>query len=424
MAPIHERVLNTDGQPAGESPLELGHVIQRIQLANWMNFREVDLPLAPRVFIVGKNAVGKSNLLQAFCFLRDIADQSGGGLQAACRARDGFRKLRSLHIHGGRSDLAIEVDVGPPGGPCSYRYRIAMNLRQVAEDRPSIQREQLTLNPDGPAPQALIDRPDAGDQQDPQRLYQTHLEQVSTNQPFRGFVEFLSSITYLHPVPRMLREGQANTRFQLGRDPLGRDLLAHVARTPERSRRARLAEISKILQRVVPNLDELSFATDEHNQPHLQVSFSHWRKRPARQQESQFSDGTIRLIAMLWAIRSGTGVLLLEEPELSLHAEIVRSLPVAMLKLHRKGRRHQVIATTHSLEMLADPGISPEEVVLITPGKAGSNVARLTDDHGLRELMENGLTAAEVLSVRKEPPRGRKSVGEEPGMQREFSFYP
>ncbi|RPI19340.1 MAG: chromosome segregation protein SMC, partial [Acidobacteria bacterium] len=49
-------------------------------IRNWRNFVKADLKLGPRLFITGPNASGKSNLLDVFRFLRDIA-KTGGGLQ-------------------------------------------------------------------------------------------------------------------------------------------------------------------------------------------------------------------------------------------------------------------------------------------------------------------------------------------------------
>jgi predicted ATPase len=68
----------------------------RLVLANWRNFRNVDLPLRQRMFLVGPNASGKTNLLDAFRFLRDIA-ASGGSLVRAVQERRGMKHLRSLH---------------------------------------------------------------------------------------------------------------------------------------------------------------------------------------------------------------------------------------------------------------------------------------------------------------------------------------
>jgi hypothetical protein len=67
----------------------------RLILKNWRNFVHVDLKMQERLFITGPNASGKSNLLDVFRFLRDIA-KDGGGLQAAVRDRGGLSKIRCL----------------------------------------------------------------------------------------------------------------------------------------------------------------------------------------------------------------------------------------------------------------------------------------------------------------------------------------
>lgn len=79
----------------------------RLKLKNWRNFRQVDLVLGERLFITGPNASGKSNLLDAFRFLRDIA-KSGGGLQEAVALRGGLTKLRCLAA---RQDPLVEIEV-------------------------------------------------------------------------------------------------------------------------------------------------------------------------------------------------------------------------------------------------------------------------------------------------------------------------
>jgi len=45
-------------------------IISRLILRNWRNFRFIDIDLTDRVFIVGPNASGKSNLLDALRFLK------------------------------------------------------------------------------------------------------------------------------------------------------------------------------------------------------------------------------------------------------------------------------------------------------------------------------------------------------------------
>ena len=66
-------------------------IISRIALKNWRNFEDVEVNLTDRVFVVGPNAAGKSNLLDVFRFLRTIAQSEGGGLQKALKDRGGLR---------------------------------------------------------------------------------------------------------------------------------------------------------------------------------------------------------------------------------------------------------------------------------------------------------------------------------------------
>ncbi|MCX7049886.1 MAG: AAA family ATPase, partial [Candidatus Sumerlaeota bacterium] len=52
-------------------------IVSHVRLKNWRNFREVDVALGNRVFLVGPNASGKSNFLEVFRFLQDIARYEG-----------------------------------------------------------------------------------------------------------------------------------------------------------------------------------------------------------------------------------------------------------------------------------------------------------------------------------------------------------
>ena len=56
--------------------------ITHVTAYNWRNFKKVDFPIENRLFVVGPNASGKSNLLDLFRFLGDIAG-AGGGLSSA-----------------------------------------------------------------------------------------------------------------------------------------------------------------------------------------------------------------------------------------------------------------------------------------------------------------------------------------------------
>src|SRR6202012_4657604 len=138
-------------------------------------------------------------------------------------------------------------------------------------------------------------------------------------------------------------------------DFYGRNLLDRMDRTNKATRNSYLKRINEVLTLAVPQLKNIEFVKDNKGIPHLEARYEHWRAKGAKQQESQFSDGTLRLIGFMWALLDGQETILLEEPELYLHSAIVRQLPEFIYKLQRrKGRIRQVIISTHSYDLLSN----------------------------------------------------------------------
>jgi predicted ATPase len=173
--------------------------------------------------------------------------------------------------------------------------------------------------------------------------------------------------------------------------------LDRIMSAPEKTRRARLRRIEQALKIAVPELENLTDMRDERGMPHLEALYKHWRPQGGRQREDQFSDGTLRLIGLLWSLLEGDDLLLLEEPELSLHAGVVSKLPALIWRLQRQKLR-QVIISSHSAEMLADRGIKPTEVALLRPhGSEGTVVELAADQEKVRQLLEGGMTMADAV---------------------------
>jgi len=186
----------------------------RIKLKNWRNFVEVDLRLGERLFITGPNASGKSNLLDAFRFLRDIA-KTGGGLQQAVRERGDLSKLRCLAARR-YPDVEIEVELTDNAAePTTWGYGIGLRQEPHGHRRVMLRYERIWKNG-----QPLLNRPEdnEGDRNDELRLTQTHLEQISSNKEFRSIADTFQKTLYLHLVPQLLKfPSLANTRERRGR---------------------------------------------------------------------------------------------------------------------------------------------------------------------------------------------------------------
>jgi len=245
-------------------------------------------------------------------------------------------------------------------------------------------------------------RPNDDDKQDPARLTQTHLEQVNVNRSFRELASFFESVRYLHIVPQLVREPDRS----VGRpnDPFGGDFLEQIAKTQERTRLARLSRIRDALRVAVPQLAEIEQYRGGRGTPHLRGKYEHWRPQGAWQTEDQFSDGTLRLMGLLWVAMEGGGPLLLEEPELSLHPEIVRYLSQMFARVQRRTGR-QIILSTHSPDLLRDEGIGLDEVLLLRPGSEGTEVTPAGAFQEIRDLLQGGLSLADAVIPKTRPAR-------------------
>lgn len=375
-------------------------LVTRLRLKNWRNFKTADVALRERVYVIGPNASGKSNLLDVFRFLRDVAKPEGGGLQKGVKDRGGIAKVRCLLA---RKDpqVEIEVDLGERvDDPATWRYTLAFKGEGKGLNRVLISKERVENLVSGTV---LFDRPDESDRNDSALLTQTRLEQISMNRDFREIADFLASTTYLHLVPQLLKHADQLGGYRLESDPFGQAFLERIAKTPERTRSARLKRIEEALKISVPNMAELRFTQDPASgAPHLEALYKHWRPEAGWQREDQFSDGTLRLLGIMWSLLEGDSLLLLEEPELSLNEEIVKRIHALVWRIQRNARyRRQVLIATHSGALLSDSGIDAREILRLEPSDEGTKVLEASPED--KALIAAGYSVADAIMPKVRP---------------------
>lgn len=376
-------------------------LITRLKLKNWRNFRNVDVSLRERVYVIGPNASGKSNFLDVLRFLRDVAKPEGGGLQKAVKDRGGLTKLRCLLARKDPEvcieiELSEKVDTDPV-----WSYTLGFKSEGQGQQRLLVSQEKVV---DLTSNTLLLDRPDSRyDETDIDLLTQTHLEQIHANKNFRDITEFLANTTYLHLVPQLLKHADQLGGYRLENDPFGQAFLERIAKTSEKYQTARLKKIEAVLKICVPNMRGLRFKRDDiTGTPHLEALYEHWRPAAGWQREDQFSDGTLRLLGIMWSLLEGDSLLLLEEPEVSLNEDIVRQIHTLIWKMQRQAKyRRQVFVTTHSEALLEDKSIDAREVIRLEPTKDGT-LARETSAEDTA-LIASGYSVAEVLLPKNAP---------------------
>lgn len=370
-------------------------IITNIKLKNWKNFRSVDVNCGKRVFIIGPNASGKSNFLDALRFLHDVAND---GFEKAIIARGGLKSIRFIDARQ-KTDIMISVIIDDV-----WKYTLTFGSKERSPIPWVVEEQVEKWSDETKTWKKILNRPDNNDKTDSIRLKQTALQQVNANKSFRDLVDFFSSIQYRHILPQLVREPKAFMPNPVDNDPFGRDLVLNIWKTPKKTRDSRLKRINNALQAAVPNFKNLSVEQDENGIPHLQINYAHWRKYGAYQRELYFSDGTLRFLALLWALIDTKGTLLLEEPELSLHEEIISNLPSLFTKVEREKKLsvRQVFITTHSTALLRDIGIGPEEVLILEPNENEVEIKTFSDEEK-QSLKDLGLTVADVILPRTRP---------------------
>lgn len=370
-------------------------LITRLALKNWRNFRALDIPLREVSFLLGPNASGKSNILDVFRFLRDVSKTQGGGLQKAVADRGGITKLRCLHA---RQDPGVQIEVHlSETADEEPVWKYILGFEGKGSQRILVSKEQVWHKGI-----KILDRPSSRDNTDQMLLTQTHLEQIQANSKFRELGEFFGNITYLHLVPQLLKFADKIGGQRLEDDPFGQGFLERLAKTPDKTRNVRLRKIETALTLAVPQFKQLDFRTDVLGHPHLHARYEHHRPNAGWQSEEHFSDGTLRLLGLLWALLDGNSLLLLEEPEISLNDAIVKQIPLILNRLNRNKKiKRQIILSTHSEALLSNQGIDGRGVILLETTSEGSTAR--TPNHEERLDINSGLSVGEVVLPKTRP---------------------
>jgi predicted ATPase len=306
--------------------------------------------------------------------------------------RGGLSKVRSLFARNNQGGRLI-LDIGLSDGDDTWRYRIAVRGESGGLNRPVVHEEIVERNG-----KIIVQRPNAADEKDKALLTQTHLEQIAANQAFRVLADYFAKVQYFHLVPQIIRDP---ARFgSLQQDPYGGDFIARMNAEQATRRNAWLRRMEIALSAAVPEFQSLKLEVDPAGRPHLIAGYKNWRENPARQSEAEFSDGTLRLIGLLWTLVSAPtngGVLLLEEPELSLNAAIVRMLPTVLATAQRDRASLQVVLSTHAPEILNDEGVRANEVLVLRVTGDGTVAALLSDIEEVSAEVDVELPISEIV---------------------------
>ena len=332
--------------------------------------------------LIGANGVGKTSLLDVFTLLCAAAS---GRLNETL---SGFGGIARVLTRGRAEDLSLLVDMEAPGHhPLEYEFHLTPRGQGYA-----ISRETLSQARDGyPGPFKHIDSTD-GDI----RYYKTE------GKPKGGLVrpdwEHNSLETSLAQVPKMFRQPEEMRRvlatatqyhvLDVGpRAPVklpqpmrpavlpgadGEDLVPYLYYLRETDK-DRFDAVVDSLHSAFPAFESLSFP------PVAAGTLSMtWKDRNFEKPlyMNELSEGTLRFLWLASLLQSPalSTVTLIDEPEVSLHPELLSLLAELM---REAGKRTQLIVATHSDRLVRF--LRPEEVVVMDVDESGRTSATWAD---------------------------------------------
>lgn len=361
---------------------------ERIKVQGFRRLYDIDLELRPFGVLIGANGSGKTSMLELFSLL---AASAAGKLKTAVSEMQGLGA--NLTVDRAR-DMAFELAMGIPGhAPLFYSLRLAPSgvAYQVAEELLTQQRNST------PPPFKHIESrhgdiryyevPNGGlvrPTWDHNPL-ETSLAQVPKmfSEP-EDFRKRLASSTHYHALdvsPRApVRQPQPLRPADLpGRD--GEDLVSCLFYLRETDR-DRFDAVQEALRAGFPGFERLDFPPVAAGT--LAMT---WKDRNFTRPMymHRLSEGTLRFLWLVTLLQSPglTAVTLLDEPEVSLHPELLSLLADLM---REASARTQLIVATHADRLVRF--LEPREVVVMDVDENGMARATWAEQLDLQQWLD------------------------------------
>ena len=388
-------------------------MLTSLTVENWKSFEKATLHIDALTVLIGMNASGKSNLLEAFAFLNRI--MNGASLTAALQGDVGFPAIRGgfewAPRRPARTFVLDAVFYHEKSVDCVYRIEcgvsaIGCELLQENLDRIDFQIDDfgnrlsgsgrrtplIATGQGGLVPSMHVAFPSEKSlgtiliSRQHSSLYQlTLFEQLGQLSPaFDTVVHYLRDVFILDPIPTHMRGYKPlSERF----DADGGNIAGIIAGLPDNRRHEVEASLTRYAKQL-PERDVIRVYTatvgkfNSDAMLYCEEQFSDTAEI-ATVDARGLSDGTLRFLAIVTALltRPAGSLLIIEEVDNGLHPS--RSgLLLDMLRDIGRDRNIDVLVTTHNPALLdaAGPSMVPFITVAHRDPKTGASCLTLLED--------------------------------------------
>lgn len=408
--------------------------IQRIKVTNFKSFKELEVVLGGFNVLIGANASGKSNFVQIFKFMKDIASH---GLDNAVSMQGGVEYLRNINV-GATENFSLKVVsdsdfrlvvrrtknddfIGIKTYETTYEFALKFKKRglgfEIAKDNLTRQcnfvrleerkkkleeKEKLgegdvTVSRANGKVKIGLHKPEEVPIKE-EDIYPPFLREeklppntllIQTPFFFISQLEGLfGNISVYDFDPKLPKKATPITgKAELEEDGSNLSIILKKI-TENKEKRRKLFNLVNDLLPFIGNLDVENFA-DKSLLFKIQEIYFENQYLPA----SSISDGTINITALIVALYFEKKQLtIIEEPERNIHPYLISKV-VDMMK--DASQKKQIIATTHNPEIVKHAGL--DNLLLVSRDEKGfSRVSRPAGTEEVKTFLENEIGIEEL----------------------------
>ncbi|WP_413175735.1 AAA family ATPase [Anabaena azotica] len=396
-------------------------MLKKLILENWKSFRYAELPLDPLTVLIGTNASGKSNVVEALEFLQRIAN--GENIKTALAGDKTLTSIRGgveLAARKGENEFTLKVLIGGEDDEIDYLYSIILttkpsinNLNEIItiinEENNKYYPIQFGLNTEKLyLISSLLNRSSLdkirldfiglnsfGRELNKKESYQMKIvREQSLNIINKYILPTIQNIHILNPMPSTMRD---YSRLSENLESDGSNIAGVLAALPDEKK----TEVENTLSEYIKYLPEGDIKkvwaepVGRLKTDAMLYCQEEWKPGEITEIDARsMSDGTLRFLAILTALltRPEGSQIVIEEIDNGLHPSRA-ALLVKILKEIGSKRNIDILLTTHNPALLDAFGseIVPFVVVAHRDSETGeSKLTLLEDIENLPLLLASG----------------------------------
>lgn len=395
-------------------------MLQSISLKNFKSYIEATLPLAAMTFLIGPNASGKSNALEAIRLLSWLAKGSrvddiersiqGGDTMVRGLAKDLFRQPEDAF------ELGVHVD-GVEDGWCDFaiglRYlndQLVIATETVTKPGEKVALYQVDSEPNPHTDEISVaynnfskgrNKPHIPcsnrlavfyQLETPGRFEKSHAKsQAVIPAVVKSFRQTLRNIVFLDPRPSQMREYVYSGDASMKEDGSNLSAVLYSICRSEQSAKDRLLEFIRSLPE--QDITDIDFIETERRDVMVRLEES-FGNQTRIVDAPLLSDGTLRVLAIAGTLLTAAegSLVVIEEIDNGVHPSRAETL-VKQIQLIASERKLRVLLTSHNpalLDALPDRSLPDVLCCYRDPSDGSSQLVRLGDLERYPELVAQG----------------------------------